>query len=113
MYYRYYDHPSEHMVNKHYGVRTDRYKLIYFHDLNEWELFDLKNDPHELNSVYSDPKYAKVKKELTAELERLRKQLGDHDQWVDKPPVSVTGKTPETAPKGKRAQRKQASGQTE
>lgn len=90
MYYRYYDHPSQHTVNKHYGVRTDRYKLIYFHDLHEWELFDLQKDPHELYSVYDDPSYAKVVKDLKKELERLRKELGDHDQWVDKPPRSVT-----------------------
>ena len=90
MYYRYYHHPSEHMVNKHYGVRTDRYKLIYFHDLHEWELFDLQKDPHELFSVYNDPAYASVVKDLKKEMERLRKELGDHDQWVDKPPRSVT-----------------------
>ena len=91
MYYRYYDHPSEHTVNKHYGVRTERYKLIFYHDLNEWELFDLKNDPHELKSVYADPKYADILADLKKELTRLRKELGDHDQWVDKPPKSVTG----------------------
>ncbi len=90
MYYRYYAHPSEHTVNKHYGVRTDRYKLIYFHDLHEWELFDLQKDPHELFSVYNDPAYAGVVKDLKRELERLRKELGDHDQWVDKPPKLVT-----------------------
>jgi len=90
MYYRYYHHPSEHSVNKHYGVRTDRYKLIYFHDLNEWELFDLKTDPHELKSVYADPKYADTVASLKKELDHLRKDLGDHDQWVDKPPESVT-----------------------
>jgi arylsulfatase A-like enzyme len=90
MYYRYYCHPSEHTVNKHYGVRTDRYKLIYFHDLKEWELFDLKKDPREMKSVYADPKYADVVVELKTELTRLRKELNDHDQWVDAPPKSVT-----------------------
>ncbi|PYJ07809.1 MAG: sulfatase [Verrucomicrobia bacterium] len=91
MYYRYYCHPSEHTVNKHYGVRTDRYKLIYFHDLNEWELFDLKKDPHEMRSVYADPGYAKVVAELKGELQRLRAELKDHDQWVDAPPKTVKG----------------------
>jgi arylsulfatase A-like enzyme len=90
MYYRYYCHPSEHTVNKHYGVRTDRYKLIFFHDLHEWELFDLQKDPHELFSVYNDPTYASIVKDLKKEMEHLRKELGDHDQWVDKPPRSVT-----------------------
>ena len=53
------------------------YKLIYFPELGEWELFDLEKDPHELKSVYDDPAYAETVKDLKAELERLRKQYGD------------------------------------
>jgi arylsulfatase A-like enzyme len=86
MYYRYYHYPQDHRVQQHYGVRTERYKLIYFHRINQWELFDLKNDPHELKNVYADPSYAKTVKELKGEMERLRKELNDHDQYVDGPP---------------------------
>jgi arylsulfatase A-like enzyme len=78
IYYHYYEWPAVHMVNRHYGVRTDRYKLIYYYyHLNEWELFDLKTDPDELKSVYDDPAYADVVKELKAELERLRQYYKD------------------------------------
>jgi arylsulfatase A-like enzyme len=66
-------------VIKHYGERTDRYKLIYFHELGEWELFDLQKDPHEMTSVYSDPAYAHVVRQLKAELERLKKSYKDDD----------------------------------
>jgi len=45
IYYHYYEYPGAHMVHRHYGVRTERYKLIYFYGLKEWELYDLKNDP--------------------------------------------------------------------
>jgi arylsulfatase A-like enzyme len=83
MYYRYYHHPAEHAVHKHYGVRTERYKLIFFHEIGEWELFDLQKDPRELNNVYADPAYAKQVIELKAELERLRKELDDRDQFAD------------------------------
>jgi arylsulfatase A-like enzyme len=86
MYYRYYHYPGDHQVQQHYGVRNDRYKLIYFHRINQWELYDLKKDPHELNNVYSEPSYAGTVKELKSEMERLRKQLNDHDQYVDGPP---------------------------
>ncbi|MDZ7616447.1 MAG: sulfatase [Patescibacteria group bacterium] len=79
IYYRYYEYPAVHMVNKHYGVRTDRYKLIYFHELGEWELFDLEKDPRELNSVYADPAHARIVQELKQELTRLRKQYQDDD----------------------------------
>jgi len=74
IYYHYYEFPGAHSVRRHYGVRTDRYKLMYFYNLKEWELYDLQKDPSELKSVYGDPAYASVVKELTAELERLRKQ---------------------------------------
>lgn len=47
MYYRYYHYPQHHRVcQPHYGVRTERYKLIYFNNINQWELFDLGKDPH-------------------------------------------------------------------
>ncbi len=76
-YYHYYEHPAEHNVPRHYGVVTNRYKLVYFYEpeLNYWELFDLKSDPHELRSVYGNPKYAKVQQELEQELTRLRAEL--------------------------------------
>ncbi len=76
-YYHYYEFPAEHKVRRHYGVRTDRYKLIYYYRIGEWELFDLKKDPQELRSVYGDPAYADVQRRLKAELKRLRKELGD------------------------------------
>jgi arylsulfatase A-like enzyme len=72
IYYHYYEYPGPHSVRRHYGVRTDRHKLIHFYELNEWELYDLSKDPKELRSVYGDPAYAKIRDELNAELKRLR-----------------------------------------
>ena len=86
MYYRYYHYPGDHQVQQHYGVRTERYKLIYFHRLDQWELFDLRKDPHELKNVYADRSYAGTVRKLKAELVRLRTELNDHDQYVDGPP---------------------------
>ena len=74
LYYHYYEYPGAHSVRRHYGVRTDKHKLIYFYMLDGWELYDLEKDPNELNSVYGNPKYAKLTKELKTELTRLRKQ---------------------------------------
>lgn len=80
MYYHYYEYPGVHGVRAHYGVRTQRHKLIhYYGDLDEWELFDLARDPHELRNVYAQPDYGGVVAELRAELERLRRQLGVTD----------------------------------
>ena len=78
MYYHYYEYPAVHSVKRHYGVRTQRYKLIHFYnDIDEWELYDLKNDPEELHNIYNDPQHADVIKELKAELTRLRTQYKD------------------------------------
>ena len=56
LYYHYYEYPMPHAVKKHYGIRTDRYKLIHFYnDIDEWELFDLQNDPNEMHNLIDDP----------------------------------------------------------
>lgn len=82
-YYRYYHYPADHRVQPHYGVRAERYKLIYFNRINEWELFDLKKDPNELNNLYANPKYARTVGKLKGEMTRLRLELDDHDQLQD------------------------------
>jgi len=72
IYYHYYEYPQGwHDVRRHFGVRTDRYKLIDFYNERYSELFDLEKDPHELNNVYKDPAYADVVEQMEAELERL------------------------------------------
>ena len=78
IYYHYYD--PGHGVAKHYGMRTDRYTLVYFYETKEWELFDNEKDPRQLRSVYADPAYAKTVEELKAELTRLRALYKDNDE---------------------------------
>ena len=78
IYYHYYEYPGAHMVQKHIGVRTDRYKLINYYELGEKELFDLELDPNEMNSVYNDPEYAEIQTELEQELARLKDYYGDN-----------------------------------
>jgi hypothetical protein len=69
------------MVKRHYGVRTEKYKLLHFYyDIDAWELYDLKKDPNEINNVYDDPAYADVITELKAEIERLKELYGDSDE---------------------------------
>lgn len=113
LYYHFYDYPTFHMVRKHDGVRTDRYKLIHFYgkggkdavtenkyqqipgtaenhlynllvkanyfqddkEVNYYELYDLKNDPNELNNLYGKPGYEKITKELQKQLDTYRKSL--------------------------------------
>ena len=73
VYYAYYE-TGEHYVPQQYGVRTQRYKLVYFHDSNEWNLYDLQEDPNEMQSFYNNPKYAEVQKKMHEEYERVREQ---------------------------------------
>ena len=74
LYYQYYEYPGAHSVRRHYGVRTDRYKLIYFYMLDGWELYDLEQDPNELNSLYGKEGYEKLTASLKTELVRLREK---------------------------------------
>ncbi len=77
-YYHYYEYPQPHHVRPHYGVITDRYKLVHFYyDVDYWELFDLQKDPEELRSVFGQDGYAGEQKKLEAELARLRVELKD------------------------------------
>ena len=75
-YYHYYEYPSVHMVKKHEGVYDGRFKLIHFYDdIDEWEFFDILNDPNEMLNVYTKPEYAQEVARLHAELDRLRSEL--------------------------------------
>jgi arylsulfatase A-like enzyme len=91
MYYHYYEFPGPHSVARHYGIRTERYKLIHFYphalrpDLDEWELFDLAEDPREMRSVYRSPEYADIVQQLKRQLEQLRRDFQDDGTVVRNP----------------------------
>jgi arylsulfatase A-like enzyme len=72
VYYRYSEYPDAHRVMPHFGIRTEGYKLIRFHDVGDfWEFFDLKNDPDELRNQYNNPKYGKRIEAMKHELRQL------------------------------------------
>lgn len=79
LYYHYYEYPHGwHSVKKHYGIKTGRYKLIHFYDdIDAWELYDLENDPQEVNNLYGDPAYKSLSDSLKNELKQLQIQYRD------------------------------------
>jgi arylsulfatase A-like enzyme len=91
MYYRYWMHnTSDHHVPAHYGIRTERWKLIYYYGKPlgmkganppdtqpDWELFDMQSDPREMHNLYHDPKFAHIVNELKPQLDRLQREAGD------------------------------------
>jgi arylsulfatase A-like enzyme len=80
-YYHYYEYPAVHSVKRHYGISTERYKLIHFYyDIDEWELYDLKTDPQEMKNVYNDPTYAEVKTDLHKRLTKLMAKYQDSEE---------------------------------
>ena len=81
IYYHYFEYPGVHAVKRHYGVRTERYKLIHFYyDIDEWELYDLEKDPHEMKNVYDDPVYNGIRTDLYNRLKALRSKYKDSDE---------------------------------
>lgn len=93
IYYRYWMHADEsHDVTAHYGIRTDRYKLIFYYGqplgikgaknspyTPEWEFYDLKNDPNEMHNIYDNPSSKHLIPELKKELVKLKKKYEDED----------------------------------
>jgi arylsulfatase A-like enzyme len=77
LYYHYYESPSEHGVPFHCGVRTDRFKLIFYYEIGEWEMFDLKNDPRENNDLYDKAEWLSIQTRLKRLLRSVQKQYGD------------------------------------
>lgn len=91
MYYRYWMHNDpDHHVPANYGIRTERWKLIYYYGkplgmsgasppdtAPEWELYDMRNDPREMKNLYPDPKYAPLVRGLKAQLDQLQREAGD------------------------------------
>ncbi len=78
LYYHFHEYPAEHMVKRHYGVSNNRYKLIHFYnDIDKWELYDLKEDPKEMNNIYGKPGTEEVTRQMMQELKRLQEQYDD------------------------------------
>ncbi|HSU19755.1 MAG TPA: sulfatase [Acidobacteriaceae bacterium] len=83
VYYHYYEFGPPHWVAPHYGIRTDRYKLIYYYKRNEWELFDLQKDPDEMDNLVIEnglrvaAGYESVIKDLASRLQALRSKYKD------------------------------------
>ncbi len=87
-YYRYWMHMAHHDNPAHFGIRTKIYKLIFFYGMNYkqggpkptqpgWELYDMVNDPHEMNNLYNNSRYVAVIRKLKVELLRLRKKYNE------------------------------------
>lgn len=71
LYYAYYE-LGEHAVPQHFGIRNDRYKLFHLPWTDEWQMFDLKQDPQELKNIYGDQSYSEIQQYLLEEYVRLR-----------------------------------------
>ncbi len=101
-YYRYWMHLAHRLrVPAHFGIRTDRYKLIFFYGCTPaggqrtptaWELYDLKKDPFEMQNVYQSRQYAKVVADLKQQLWKTRETLRETDRNYPKIQAIIDGK---------------------
>lgn len=79
-YYHYYEYPAEHSVKRHYGIRTQDFKLIHFYnDIDEWEMYDMKADPREMNNIFGKAEYAEKQAELMQLLKETQIRYADTD----------------------------------
>ncbi len=77
-YYQYFEYPKWHNVQPHFGIRTERYKLIhYYYNIDKWEFFDMEKDPNELTNQYDNAEYAEVIDSLKVELKDLQVKYND------------------------------------
>ncbi|MEO1525771.1 MAG: sulfatase [Planctomycetota bacterium] len=92
-YYRYWMHMAHHDNPAHFGIRTKRFKLIYFYGMPldapgavkkptppHWELYDLEKDPHEMTNVIDESEYAESLSTLRHQLRALKQKVGDTDE---------------------------------
>ena len=78
IYYHYYEYPGPHSVKRHYGIRTERYKLIHFYNnIDQWELYDLEEDPTEINNLFGEEAYEELTEDLFMQMIALQKQYND------------------------------------
>ncbi|MGI9287339.1 MAG: sulfatase family protein [Pseudomonadales bacterium] len=94
LYYHFYENPGFHGVARHYGVRTKRYKLVYYYRNDEWELFDLVEDPRDQVNLYGNAGYEDIVDDLKSRLESLRQQYQVPEEdppvpWYHGPAVRV------------------------
>lgn len=90
--YEYYEYPGPHDVRKNRGVRTDRYKFIHYYEApEEFELYDLQEDPGELHNLYGVPRYAKLAKDLRQRIDELREETDDHYIYQEPAPRKRPG----------------------
>lgn len=80
VYYHYFEYPAVHSVKRHYGILTEKYKLMHFYyDIDEWEFYDLENDPNEMTNLYGSPEYSDIIQDLEEKLYALQEHYGDTD----------------------------------
>ncbi|SIS52306.1 Arylsulfatase A [Zobellia uliginosa] len=93
IYYHYYDYPAFHMVKKHYGVRTKRYKLMHFYDdIDSWEFYDLYKDPKELNNLIDDRTYTSIIDQMHHKIDSLQKVYKVSEREFHKAPKEAVDK---------------------
>ncbi|MFN8206713.1 MAG: sulfatase [Bacteroidales bacterium] len=79
LYYHYYEFPLWHHVYPHLGIRTKDYKLMYFYTINEWEFYDLKNDPNEMQNGMNNLVYKWEIESMKQRLVKAAERYGDEE----------------------------------
>ena len=101
VYYRYWMHMAHHWVPAHYGIRTDRFKLIFFYGMkldskgcnhpdcdapfeSGLEMYDVQEDPFEKNNLFYNDDYKSIRDQLKSALLNLKSEVRDKDEYYPK-----------------------------
>ena len=79
LYYHYYEYGADHTVIPHVALRSDRYKIIYFYTVDEWEFYDLNKDPGEQKNLINNSSYKAEIREMRNMLDKNREYYKDYE----------------------------------
>jgi arylsulfatase A-like enzyme len=80
----------DHKAPKYVALRTERFKVIFYEELGEWELFDLKNDPREYRNLAREKGYLHLLRDMASKLVDEQVKLHEETAVIERTKVATT-----------------------
>ncbi len=73
---------GDHKAPQYVSLVTDRFKIIFYYQLDEWEIFDLESDPNETKNLWPSGVSRTIRSELVRKLVARQRQLNEEPQYI-------------------------------